>query len=270
MAAVMLALSSTDAVLERLAAGKDIALEAYTVHGPILRAIEAAARRGAHVAVRLEARPFEDAKLAAENARLTKELRADGADATLQEGLHAKEISIDGTLFLDEKNWHAGDVVLSDDDPAEAASIPQTKRMALEQEAQLLAGARTGDRVIVESESFGSGNAVYWQLKKLAESGAAPRLLVSERDLRGDRRERRILEDLIRDGVRVRVCKDSAKLAAAGDSVWLGSANATYAGGKWDMTDWGLRTNRAAIVETVRSRLDEQWNRAKELTTRTA
>ncbi len=259
----MLELSSTDAAIASIESAKQVRVEAYTLHGPVLRALEDAARRGARVDVELERAPFDDAKrhLAAENARIAAELRRAGAEARLEDPIHAKTISVDGTLFLDEKNWHEGDIVLRDDDPA---SIPMTKREALDQEAELLYHARDCDGVVVESESFGAGNATYRALKVLGLAGAAPRLLVSERDLRGSSRERAALADLIRDGVRVRICRDSAKLAVAGDRVWLGSANATYANGKWAMPDWGLCTNDAEIARTVRQRLEHEWAGAHE------
>lgn len=259
----MLELSSTDAAIASIESAKQVLVEAYTLHGPVLRALEDAARRGARVDVELERAPFDDTKrhLAVENARIAAELRRAGANARLEDPIHAKTISVDGTLFLDEKNWHEDDIVLRDDD---AASIPVTKRDALDREARLLYPARGCDGVIVESESFGTGNVTYLALKALGLAGAAPRLLVSERDLRGSSRERAALEQLVRDGVRVRTCKDSAKLAVAGNRAWLGSANATYAEGKWAMPDWGLCTDDAAIARTVRQRLEREWAAARE------
>jgi hypothetical protein len=97
----------------------------------------------------------------------------------------------------------------------------------------------------------------------LGRAGAAPRLLVSARDLQGNSRGRRALEDLVRAGVRVRVCKDSSKLALTARRAWLGSANATYSGGASNSTDWGVRTSDASIVERVRLRLEAQWANAK-------
>jgi phosphatidylserine/phosphatidylglycerophosphate/cardiolipin synthase-like enzyme len=260
----MVELSSIREVLAALANAKEIAVEAYTLHGAVLNALEAAARRGAHVAVALEGMPFDDPRghLRTENAKLVAELRGAGVDATLGHPLHAKEISADGMLYLDEKNWRTDDIVLRDADAAD--SIPMTKHEALAQEAELLRGSRSSDGVVVESESFGSGNAAYSALRALGQAGVAPRLLVSERELRGNDRERRVLDDLIRDGVRVRVCKDSEKLAAAGNRVWLGSANATVTYGDADMTDWGLCTGNAAIVTAVRNRLESEWKTAKE------
>lgn len=267
MADAMIDLSSTREVVARLLTGHDIAAEAYTLHGPVLRALEDAARNGARVEVRVEGRPYGDGKghLAAENARIVAELRRAGADASLGDPIHAKEIAIDGALYLDEKNWRMDDIVLRDDDPPGADHLPMTKREALECEARLLRGARGGDGVIVESESFGAGNTTFDALRMLGRAHAAPRLLVSERDLRGNRRERGALAALARDGVRVRVCRDSEKLAVAGDRAWLGSANASYADGKWNMSDWGVCTRNGEIVGAVRARLEQAWQTARDL-----
>ena len=261
----MLELSSTSEVIARLGRAKEIAVEAYTLPSLVVNALECAARRGAHVAVELESTPYNDSggRLAKENAKLTSELRAAGAGATLEHPVHAKEIKLDGTLYLDEKNWRSGDIVVRDDAP-HPGTIPMTKHQALEREAQLLAHARRCDGAVVESESFGPGNATYSALKALGGAGAAPRLLVSERVLSGNGRERRILENLVRDGVRVRVCRDSAKLAVAGDRAWLGSANATVTFGDADMPDWGCCTGNAAIVGAVRERLEAEWKTSRE------
>lgn len=263
----MLSLRSTNDVLQALDAARQIHIEAYTLHGPVLHAVEAAARRGATVGVALEGRPYSDSpgRLTAENQRLARELRAAGAVVTLGHPFHAKAIVADGTLYLDEKNWDMGDLVLRDDDPVEARSIPMNKRDALDQEAALLKGARICDGAIVESESFGSYNTVFKNLKDLGASGAAPRLLVSDRQLRHNPAERSALDELVSEGVDVRVCSDSEKLAVAGNRAWLGSANATSPFGRGAMTDWGLQTNDATIVAAVRDRLETTWATARPL-----
>jgi len=263
----MLALSSTREVVARLQTAREVEVEAYTIHGEVERQLEAAARRGARVAVELEAAPYDDPRggLAKENARLVKRMTAAGIDARLADCIHAKAIRVDGTLYLDGKNWGKGDLVVRDDDASEAARIPMSKPQALAQEAALLREAGANDRAIVESESFGTGNVTYDALKALGAAGAAPRLLVSQRVLRNNERERAVLEHLVRDGVRVRVCSDSEKLAAAGDRAWLGSANATVTFGRADMTDWGCRTSDARIVSAVRTRLEELWQSARPL-----
>jgi phosphatidylserine/phosphatidylglycerophosphate/cardiolipin synthase-like enzyme len=267
IAGAVVALSSTREVLDGLRRATKIGVEAYTLHGPVVSALEAAARRGARVTVGLEGKPYHDPKgrLADENARLAGELRAAGVDVILGHPLHAKAISADGTLYLDEKNWGLGDLVLRDDDSAEARAIPMIKHEALAAESELLRTARASDGVIVESESFGCCNPVYDALDGLGRAGAAPRLLVCAHELQGNARERRVLQNLVRDGVRVGVCKDSAKLALAGDRAWLGSANATVAFGDSDMTDWGLCTGDTDIVGAVRNRIESTWRTSKEL-----
>ena len=267
MAGAMLSLSSMRDVVKNVECATEIRVQAYTLHGPVLGAVEEAARRGADVTVRLEGHPVSNDRgyLAKENEKLVGELRDAGVHASLADRIHAKSIEADGTLFLDEKNWHCGDVILREDDPAEARSIPMTKNKALVLEGSLLATARASDDVIVESETFGAGNPTYEALKALGRARASPRLLVSAADLPSTRGERSILCGLVANGVRVRLCDDSAKLAAVGSSAWLGSANATYSGDGYDMTDWGVRTNDAAIAKTVRDRLESAWQSARPL-----
>ena len=227
------------------------------------RALEAAARRGARVVVRLEAHPYRGAAgLARANQRTAERLRAAGADASCVHPLHAKEIQADDSLFLDGRNWNESDFVIRDDDRSDLAT---TKRAALESEASLLSSATQSDRVLVESESFGSGNPVYVALDALAYRCAAPRLLVSARDLREEPRERAILQHLQRDGVDVRICDNSEKFALTGERAWIGSANATYDGFSKDMPDWGLCTDSADVVSAARERLERRWHAARPL-----
>jgi hypothetical protein len=263
MACAVVELSSMGQVCRALRGARQVDLQAYTVWGPALKAVKAAAQRGAQVTVHLEGHPFNNPHLAKENRNLAAQLRAAGATVALGHPLHAKALTVDGTLYLDERNWRPGDLVLRVDDPAEAAKIPMIKHEALAREGQLIDGASSADRVIVESESFGCCNKVYSELGAAALAGAAPRLLVSSRELSGNVRERQVLEGLVREGVTVRVCDDSEKLAVAGDAAWLGSANATIAAPESDSSDWGLDTRNATIVAAVRSRLEAEWQRAK-------
>ena len=255
----MIELSSTADAIAAIGHARTVAAEAYTLHGGVLWALEAAARHGAHVSVRLERAPFKSPSLAQENQRVINALRAAGADAALGHPLHAKAIEADGTLYLDDRNWGAGDLVVRENDPVQAARIPVRKSEALAEEAALLLDVRRDD-AIVETESFSRYNAVSAALEKLARAGKAPRLLVSRRDLRHNDKERAALEKLAAQGVSVRVCDDSEKFALAGNRAWIGSANATVAFGDADMTDWGLCTDRAPIVEAVRSRIEARWS----------
>lgn len=263
----MLALSSFDSVLRAVRTERHIEVWAYTLHGPMLSAVEAAARRGASVRVELEDAPFDDRghRLAHENRRVAAELRRCGADAVLTRGEHTKAVLAGSTLYLDGKNWRSDDLIVSEDDPSRAAAIPAIKHEALEEERALVDGAQRSDDAIVESESFGCCNAVFAALERLARAGAAPRLLVCRRDLSGNTRERELLTKLAAEGVRVRVSRDSEKLAACGDGAWLGSANATIAIPGDEEADWGVRTRDPAIVHAVRERLEAQWQSARDL-----
>lgn len=266
----MVELSSPSALSGALGCAKQIAVQGYTLRRPMLRVLESAAGRGAQVSVELEGSPRDDPHggLARENRRIVAELRSAGVDARLGDPVHAKAIVADGTLFLDDRNWNASDIVLRDDDPADAASIPMLKHEALAAEAAMLRAAAREDGVLVASESFGCCNSVYSALSALAKRGAAPRLVVCERELHGDARERNVLRALERDGVRVRVSRDTEKLALAGDRAWIGSANATVAFGRADLPDWGLRSRDPAIVAAVRERIESEWNRARPLAIR--
>jgi hypothetical protein len=262
----MLRLSSASALIAAIAHARNVAVSAYTLHGAVLHALEDASRRGARVEVRLEGKPFADKEghLATENRRLVREMRAAGIDAGLDHPLHAKAIDVDGSLFLDGKNFDGnGDVVVREDDPGDLKAIAWTKSDALEQEGALLRGA--GSDAVVETETFGRFNPVSAALDRLARDGKAPRLLVSARDLSHNPRERAALKKLADDGVRVRVCDDSAKLAVAGGQAWLGSANATVAQEPFDMPDWGACTSDSQIVAAVRDRLEARWASAREL-----
>ena len=263
----MLQLGSLTDVMTSIRGARNVVVEAYTLRRAMVEALEDAARHGTVVSVELERRPYGSKRggLAQVNRRLAAALRAAGARVRLSHPIHAKTIAVDATLYLDEKNWNAGDIIVREDDPTAVAAIPMKKADALAEEADLLATAQKSDGAIAESESFGAGNATYFALRALASRGAAPRLLVNEADLRGNARELTALQNLAADGVQVRVCKDTAKLAVSGDAAWLGSANATYAEGNWAMPDWGLCTRNPTIVDTVRARLESQWRTAKEL-----
>ncbi len=251
--------------MAELARAKQIDVTAYTLHGPICAALESAARRGARVTVELEAQPYHSPGLARENERIVRNFSSAGIDARLDHPVHAKTILADGNLYLDDKNWHSDDLVLRDDDPSDRDSIATIKHVALAQEAALLRGADATSDAIVESESFGGHNAVYSALQALARAGLKPRVLVAQNDLHKNARERDALECLKSEGARVRVCKDSEKIAVAGDGAWIGSANATIAFDGADLPDWGVRTWDPTIVTAIRDRIEAQWKTGREL-----
>ncbi len=261
----MVRLSSFADAVRAVRRARDVRACAYTLHaGPMVRALEAAARGGARVAVWLAREGYGagDEAVAAENRRIAARLRAAGAEVHLDGRAHAKLVSAGGALFLDGRNWGARDLVVRDDG---ADGVAAGKRAALAAEASMLRGAAPQAGVLVESESFGSGNPVYAALDALALRGVPVRLLVSDRVLRHDREERGALRRLARDGADVRACRDSEKFALAGDRAWLGSANATYDRGRAELTDWGAATSDAHLLAAVRARLESNWQRSRAL-----
>ena len=284
-----LTLSSRPRLLDAIRVASDISLGAYVLSGGgMLDALASAAARGARVRVILAAGDsVPPGDIARVNEDAANRLRAAGATvefAGSQPGrcaaLHAKMALVDGAAYLDDCNWtaSAGDTILRDDRPADLAAVRDAlehdagdapsedfatrKRDALASEAALLHGA-AGDEVAIESESFGYDNAVYREMERLAAGGVHPRLLVSQRDLSGNRRERSALEKLAAAGVRVRVTTESnEKFALGSGAAWLGSANASADWIRPDQLDWGARTSDGAIVAHLRSNFERRWSRA--------
>ncbi|HEY3675599.1 MAG TPA: hypothetical protein VGK84_06365 [Candidatus Tumulicola sp.] len=282
----MVRLSSGTAALAAVGKGRDIAVIGYTIQSrPMLDALEGAARRGARVTVRLEGQPYDDPRgsFAGHNRNLATSLRRNGVRVHLTRGaadgpMHAKALAVDGKLYLDDRNWARGDLILRDDDPADAAAVRATasgraadgrpefalrKRQALRLEARMLQKAATGDRVTVETETFGTSNAVCRALDELGKRGGHPRLLVQRRPLASNPRERAALARLVRDGVEVRTTDDTEKFAVCGSRAWIGSANASPAFGDPDIIDWGACTRNRTVVASVAARLAERWQQGR-------
>ena len=139
----MISLSSTPDVLQVLSRAAEIELHAYTLHGPVKGALAKRPGSAERASVaELERQPYKSPHLAAENARLVDEMRGAGVDAQLADPVHAKTIVADGTIYLDDKNWGARDLVLRAD-AADAASIPMIKHEALAAEGSSCAAPAT-------------------------------------------------------------------------------------------------------------------------------
>ena len=120
----MISLQSVAGFVSALEHARTIALTAYTLRaGSVLDALEAAARRGADVRVRLERDPLDNAAgtLHEANAASLAALRAAGAHAEATEPnepvLHLKAAVVDGVAWLDDRNWASGGAerILRDD-----------------------------------------------------------------------------------------------------------------------------------------------------------
>ena len=285
----MIGIASTSDVVSAIDRGHTVLLSAYVLRpGQLLDALEAAARHGARVTVRLEGRPYagadtdEAARLAAQNRTAVAQLRSAGADAAMVDTtsadgppLHLKAAVCDGVAYLDDRNWPGDgeDTIVRDDFHGDVAAIEgalthakaaptkwfwTNKAQALAGETRLLYGAQSAHTVDVESESFGRDGA-YGALKRLAERGVHCRLLVSQRDL--NPKSEAALQDLERDGVQVRVGDFDEKMAVVdGARAWVGSANATY--GYSDQLDWGVRTDAPGVVRSLESHFETYWDQS--------
>lgn len=252
---------------------------AYFLPSPrVEQALEAAARRGAEVHVRLEGRLFRGTRaMNARNSDALRRLRAAHADAKYVDraastgpGMHMKAAVCDAVAYLDDCNWNVRDAVIRDDRSGDVRAIRNAsqlrsaggtpslalnKRRALDLEAAVLLHAHP-KRVDVETESL-SSSAVTSAIRTLAGKGVRCRLLVSARELAQMRPDLLSLEKL---GVQVRTVSVSEKLAIADRSrAWIGSANATSPYYNGDCIDWGLRTSDAHIADALQKRFNANW-----------
>jgi hypothetical protein len=267
----MLSLSSTGEAAAAMRGARSVSLTAYTLRrGTLFDALEDAVRHGSRVSVHLEGAPYGDAdgSFARVNAGVVAELRRAGVDASVSKPgdapVHAKMLDVDGTRYLDGRNFGADDLVVRDDDPADPA-LATHKRDALASEGELLRNDDLGNDIIVESESFSCCNAAYSALEYAAKQGLRPRVLVCARELRGNERERTRLERLVKDGASVRITKETDKIALHGDHLWIGSTNATAAIDLPDTIDWGICSDDKTIVAAARARVESNWAHAKPL-----
>ena len=294
-----IALSSGPAFCAAVKIARTIDFAAYTLRpGAAREALLAAARSGAAVRVRLERDPLDDGagSLHCANADSVAILRSAGVDAALRDTgeppVHMKAAVVDGVAWLDDRNWTgARETIVRDDESDDVARLARslrglddsngadgappphlatTKATAQALEAALIEAAGRAS-LCIESESFGNG-AIYDALLVRAKSQLSTRLLVAGREATaagpaGDL-ERRRLTRLAALGVDVRTGTTGGreldeKIAVAGLSGWVGSANATYAGGAdGEQRDWGLASSDAQLVDALRAAFEANWRAA--------
>jgi hypothetical protein len=271
---VTLSLSSVPDVLARIGSAHDVAFGSYFLpHGAVRDALTGAARRGAHVAVTLQADPYRNPFGARCNAQAARSLRAAGADVSLLPSdtapFHLKAAVCDGVAYLDDRNWtkRGPEIVVADDDPADVAlvraalaghggadrALATRKDVALSREVELVQRAR-GVPVIVETERV-AASPLTCALQRHARAGAKTTLVVARTSHRSAR-ETRVIAQLAADGVDVRAGGTNQKLALAGDTAWIGSGNATGASGRnAGQLEWGMRVRDPALVGAVAAEL---------------
>jgi phosphatidylserine/phosphatidylglycerophosphate/cardiolipin synthase-like enzyme len=288
-----LQIATTPEFLRALDAAGSIRLSAYTLRAgadgsaQVIAALERAADRGADVAVRLEGAPYDPGgagDLAKLNLDTIAALRRHGVDAAVvsdpRAPLHLKAALVDGRVFLDDRNWPdtGANTIVTTADPDDVAAVTaalhgrhgadghlatwKQRAQDLELDTIRYSSAHALD---VESESFGAGS-LYGLLAQRARAGDSVRLLLASRDLAGNSREAAALAQLVTAGVEVRVGAApqgalDEKICVAGDSAWVGSANATA--GFPETVDWGMRTRVAPVVDALRARFEQNWSGAQ-------
>jgi nucleotide-binding universal stress UspA family protein len=273
---VTLSLSSVPDVIARIGVARDVAFGSYFLpRGPMREALVGAARRGAHVAVTLQADPYRNPDGKRDNREVSRLLSAAGAEVTLLRSarvpFHLKAVVCDGVAFLDDRNWtaHGPEMVIADDDPRDVsvvrdavrdarggadATLATRKDEVLRREIRLVETA--GDAPVVVETERARSSPLTEALRRHARAGA-PTTLVVGRTRHHSRSERSALRALARDGVVVCEGGTNQKLALAGDAAWIGSGNATGASGRGAaQIEWGLVTRDATLVSAVRSALE--------------
>jgi phosphatidylserine/phosphatidylglycerophosphate/cardiolipin synthase-like enzyme len=266
-----------------LASASQVSLSAYVLDSGsgIVRALEACGDRGARVTVILERAPYTGGAASSDatarrNDRAAAELARHGVEVQVagpeEIGLHMKAAVVDGTAYLDDRNWpnSGANTIVATSDPDDVAVVvaalagrPSSDgRLATEKRAALALEANaisvgSGDRVDVETESFGYC-AVSKALFERACAGARVRLLVTQREyVAGGRTERASLARLAAAGVSIRVAASDEKLCVAGDRGWAGSANATY--DPAPTLDWGMALNDPAALRALGTTFERNW-----------
>jgi len=270
---VALTLSSVPAVVDRIRTSRDVAFGSYFLSpGPVRDALASAARRGAHVAVTLQADPYRNDYGARANADAARDLRGAGATVTLlpsdRAPFHLKAAVCDGVAYLDDRNWtkRGPELVIADDDPADVAlvrdalagragsdrTLATRKDVALRRELDLVEHADRGP-LRVETEHV-STSPLTRALQRRARRGEPTTLIVASG--RRPKREAHAIAALRADGVTVRRGGVNEKLALAAGRAWIGSGNATGAAGRnAAQIEWGLVTREPTIVGAVRDAL---------------
>jgi len=267
----------------KLSSAHTICFSAYVFTSASFSALDAAAKSGADETVVL---PLEEESVDSSDAN---QLAADGAHVIIDPGmtaahpLHAKLAIVDGSAFLDGRNWDTSDVVVSDTNPADFAAIENAlnlnptssanldtlKSIALSREAQLITSAAPGSGVTVRfmTESFSSGAAnVISALEAAAQNGANVEVVVLASDLSGNTLESATLTTMknppFNISIRTNPADGSEKMTLIdGQSTgWFGSANATSSSSDADnYIDWGMTVNDPTVLSSLQSYFDSVY-----------
>jgi hypothetical protein len=290
----MIGFGNRAGLLDAVGRARRIELSSWLLpqRNPLVAALEAAGDRGADVRVTLEAEPFvgdpnRTQQLEKLNADTICALRRHHVDARLTEKgtapLHLKAAVVDGRAYLAERNWTADETIVTTTDERDAAAIASAieerphdtpdvalrKDRALALEAALIREAPPGTAIECATESFGKScvsDALLERARRgeknmrlLLNAGALTKRSNAEPAQRSDelRASAQTLAALRAAGVRICLSKANEKFCVAGQSAWLGSANATE-GEAWTI-DWGMRTDDPSAIARLRARFEESW-----------
>jgi hypothetical protein len=269
-----------------------VTLSAYSLsaRGRVAKALVAAANRGGRMWLVLDGagmagamrsnRATAAALCAATGGRNTSS-RIDQDLATLCEGrlridmtryaLHMKAAVLEDAIYVSDRNWTSSRRSLILALPSAmrtiverailgaagtSGSLTTRKADSLAAEATLLRSNRSR-RVLLESESFGR-SAIADALVARAGAGDDVTLVVARFEYGRSRTERALLSDMARHGVHVFTATSDEKIAVAGDSVWIGSANATA--GVPNQIDWGFWTDDHALAMALTQHVEGDRN----------
>jgi hypothetical protein len=266
----------------KLAAAKTICFSAYVFTDASFQALDSAARSGANETVIL---PLEEES---DDASDAMQLAADGARIVYDQGsttppLHAKLAVVDGSAFLDGRNWDTSDVVIGDTyaadfiaienalafAPTSSANLDTLKSLALNREANSITNAAPATGVTVrfmtESFSSGAGNVIA-ALESAAQAGATVEVVVLASDEQGNSSEANVLTTLENPpynmSVRLNPAGGSEKMTLISSQTtgWFGSANATSSNANDDnYIDWGLTVSDPSVLSALQSYYDSVY-----------
>jgi cell division septation protein DedD len=244
----------------------------YLASGSLLNSLVSAAQGGASVTVDLPS----DSYVMSTDVYTTDEASAKqitsaggtvvwdaGTQSPNNEPLHAKLAIVDGTAYLDGRNWDSSDVILSETgsadltaignalalNPTDSATLDTIKQDALSLETTFIQDA-SGSSVDYMTESFGAGNVANALIAR-AQAGGKVTVIVLKSDTSAT--SDKTLDQLVAAGADVELNPGSGseKMAIIGSQAWFGSSNST-AGSPYQI-DWGAVFNGSAVLSTLQS-----------------
>lgn len=268
----------------KLSAASTICFSAYVFTNESFQALDTAAKNGANETVVLPQEEYS------EDSSDANQLAADGAHIIYDQGtstppLHAKLALVDGSAFLDGRNWDTSDVVISDTyasdytaignalalNPTSSANLDTLKSIALAREAEMTTSAVSGSngmlsgitiRFMTESFSSGASNVI-GALESAAQDGASVEVVVLSSYVQGNTSEMNLITTLENPpynmSVRLNPNSGSEKMTLISNQTtgWFGSSNATSSSSQDDnYIDWGLTVGDPTVLSDLQSYYD--------------